>query len=216
MSDTPQRVDLRRIAPQTWKNGAGVTREIAFGGSDAKAFDWRLSVADVERDAPFSAFPGVDRCIVLLRGAGMRLRSIDGAVDHALTTPLEPFRFSGDIALDATLVDGACSDLNVMTRRGAWRSEVSVLRAEAPLRRADMTLALCIEGTWSIAGATLAPLQGLLLPLPPGEGWGEGARGAAHSEPTLPVARPHPNPLPEGEGVTPTLLVVHLFRDAAP
>jgi environmental stress-induced protein Ves len=177
-----------------------VTREIAFGGADAAAFDWRLSVAEVERDAPFSAFPGIDRCIVLLRGAGMRLRSTDGALDHALTTPLQPFRFSGDDALDATLVDGSCSDFNVMTRRGAWRSEVNVLLTEAPLRPADMAMALCIEGTWSIAGETLAPLQGLLLPPPPGEGGGEGAhREAARSKSTLPVARPHPNPLPEGE-----------------
>ena len=81
-----------------WKNGAGLTRELAISPADASVddFDWRISVAAIERDAPFSAFPGVDRCIVLLRGAGMRLRSVDGAIDRRLTQAYAPHRFSGD------------------------------------------------------------------------------------------------------------------------
>ncbi|HEY9239438.1 MAG TPA: HutD family protein, partial [Burkholderiaceae bacterium] len=55
MSGSPARIDLREIAPQAWKNGAGLTREIAFGGPGAADFDWRISVAEVARDAPFSA-----------------------------------------------------------------------------------------------------------------------------------------------------------------
>jgi environmental stress-induced protein Ves len=66
-----QRLDLRTLPPQRWKNGAGTTREIAVepAGAGTDDFDWRLSLAEVDRDAPFSAFPGVDRCIVLLRGS---------------------------------------------------------------------------------------------------------------------------------------------------
>ncbi|CAM5788442.1 HutD/Ves family protein [Rhizobacter fulvus] len=174
MSAAPQRFDLREIAPQPWKNGAGVTREIAFGGVSAGDFDWRLSVAEVARDAPFSAFPGIDRCIVLLRGAGMRLRSPDGTLDHALTVPLDPFRFSGDVALDATLVDGPCRDFNVMTRRGAWRAEVSVQRGQGLLTPADVTMVMCVDGNWTVDGVTLEPMQGLVLAIPPAAGWGEG------------------------------------------
>jgi uncharacterized protein len=159
---TVERFDLREIAPQPWKNGAGLTREIAFGGETAVEFDWRLSVAEVGRDAPFSAFPGIDRCIVLLRGAGMRLRARDGTFDHALNAPLAPFRFAGDVALDATLLAGACSDFNVMTRRGRWRSEVSVLRDQAELQQADITLLLCAAGPWVVGGDALIPLQGLI------------------------------------------------------
>jgi environmental stress-induced protein Ves len=160
-----QQFDLRAIAPQPWKNGAGLTREIAFGGTSSAAFDWRISLAEVERDAPFSAFPGINRCIVLLRGAGMRLRSLDGSVDHALTEALRPFRFSGDLPLDATLAAGTSSDFNVMTRRGVFRSEVSCHRAAAELAGADVTLLLCAEGEWSVtAGAshTLGAMQALL------------------------------------------------------
>jgi environmental stress-induced protein Ves len=161
-----ERLDLRTIAPQRWKNGAGLTREIAFGGASAADFDWRLSIAEVARDAPFSAFPGVDRCITLLTGTGMRLHSHDARVDHALTTLFAPFRFPGDVALDATLVDGACSDLNVMTRRGRFRSQVDVHGDAATLPAADVSLLWCCAGAWHIGGETLDPMQGLLWRTP--------------------------------------------------
>lgn len=168
-----ERIELRTLAPQPWKNGAGLTREIAVAGEAGAsgAFDWRISCAAVARDAPFSAFPGVDRCIVLLRGAGLRLRSRDGAIDHRLTTPLAPFRFAGEAALDATVVDGPCDDLNVMTRRGAFTSEVQVHRHAATIDEADAALLLAIDGRWSVGGerAPLAPMHALLwrAPSPP-------------------------------------------------
>jgi environmental stress-induced protein Ves len=161
-----ERIDLRTIAPQPWKNGAGLTREIAFGGPSRANFDWRISLAEVERDAPFSAFPGIDRCIALWRGAGMRLRSTDGAIEHALTEPLAPWHFPGDLALDATLVHGPSSDFNVMTRRGVFRSELTCERDSAELRGGDVTLLLCHAGAWRTrrpgAAATLEPMQALL------------------------------------------------------
>lgn len=165
MSASPERFDLHAIAPQPWKNNAGLTREIAYGGASGADFDWRISLAEVERDAPFSEFPGVDRWIVLLRGAGMRLRSTDGAIDHALTTPLAPFRFPGDVALDASLVDGPSSDFNVMTRRGVFSSEVGCEHHAATLSGGDSTLLLCCAGEWLISAdsaAALSPLQALL------------------------------------------------------
>jgi environmental stress-induced protein Ves len=156
-ASTPEQLAVAALAPQTWKNGAGLTREIAVGprGADNASFDWRISLAEVARDAPFSAFPGIDRCITLLRGAGMRLASADGSVDHSLDQALAPFRFAGELALNATLLDGACSDFNVMTRRGAWSAEVAVVRAACELVDADAMLLLGVSGTWQIdAGAT--------------------------------------------------------------
>jgi uncharacterized protein len=162
-----ERIELNRITPQPWKNGAGLTREIAFGGGTS-AFDWRISIAEVERDAPFSAFPGIDRCIVLLRGAGMRLHSRDGRIDHALTEPLAPFRFAGEAALDATLVGGASSDFNVMTRRGVFRSEVSGHRGPIEAKGGDITLVWCGAGEWKLdtaltSGPSLGPSLGRSL-----------------------------------------------------
>src|SRR6185369_11614525 len=72
--------------PMPWKNGGGRTIEIAVHpvGATLDAFQWRVSIADIERDGPFSRFPGIDRTIVLLEGAGMHLRSASRDID--LTT----------------------------------------------------------------------------------------------------------------------------------
>ncbi len=165
-----ERFDLQAIPPRPWKNGTGLTREIAFGGTSSADFDWRLSVAEVDRDAPFSAFPGVDRRIVLLRGAGMRLRSADGRIDHALIEPLVPFSFAGEVPLHATLAGGASSDFNVMTRRGVFRSELTCHRSAAERPGGDVTLLLCCTGHWVVeAGAPplgLGPGQALLWRAP--------------------------------------------------
>ena len=166
-----ERFDLRDIAAQPWKNGAGVTREIARGGIDAEQFDWRISLADVDRDAPFSAFPGIDRCIVLLQGSGMVLKSTDGSIDHALVGRLQPFHFAGDVPLDARLVDGPSRDFNVMVRRGVLRSEVACVTREAPIDPAHITLLMAVDGEWVVESEgepqRLEPSQALLWREPP-------------------------------------------------
>lgn len=58
---------------QPWANGEGVTAEIATGPDGADPFDWRMSLADVERSSDFSAFPGIDRIITLVDGTAMEL-----------------------------------------------------------------------------------------------------------------------------------------------
>ena len=53
-----------------WKNGGGVTREIAVfpHGADLARFDWRMSLATVAAGGPFSTFPGIDRLMLVLDG----------------------------------------------------------------------------------------------------------------------------------------------------
>jgi environmental stress-induced protein Ves len=151
-NEPPQSIDLREIAPKPWKNGAGLTREIAVEPPEASSddFAWRISVAEIARDAPFSVFSGVDRCIVLLRGRGMRLRSDDGAMDARLDEPLQPFRFAGDTPLSATLIDGPCADFNVMVRRAGWRAEVSAASEARPIEPAGAALVFCARGEASV------------------------------------------------------------------
>ncbi len=45
---------------ERWRNQLGWTRQIATGGRDDQDWDWRLSIAEIERDAPFSPFPGIE------------------------------------------------------------------------------------------------------------------------------------------------------------
>lgn len=113
-----------------WKNGGGVTREVAAWppGAGMDAFDWRVSLADVAVDGPFSAFPGVDRVLTVIAGQGLILE-VEGRA-----TPLEtgaPFAFPGEAAVAARLTAGPIRDLNVMVRRGAWTAEVKAWRGGA-------------------------------------------------------------------------------------
>ena len=143
-----------------WKDGAGRTTEIAAHppGAALDAFVWRVSLADVERDGPFSRFPGIDRTIVLLHGAGMRLHGDAG--DAELTTPFAPHAFSGDKAIECTLVAGPSRDFNVMFRRGRARGSVTVVRdGGAEITQAQYRLVYAATGAHDCVIPRLAPLR---------------------------------------------------------
>ncbi|MBY5360136.1 HutD family protein [Rhizobium leguminosarum] len=101
-----------------WKNGKGETVEIAVFPPDASIndFEWRISMATVAEDGPFSIFPGVDRTLAILDGNGMVL-DVEGRSPVPLTTASDPLAFPADIPVAARLEDGTITDLNVMTRR---------------------------------------------------------------------------------------------------
>jgi environmental stress-induced protein Ves len=108
-----------------WKNGGGVTREVAIWppGSDFENFDWRVSVAEVRVAGPFSRFEAIDRTLVILQG---RLAVTVAGKEVELGPDSAPFAFPGDVACSGAPIGGAVTDLNVMTRRG---------RASARLKR---------------------------------------------------------------------------------
>lgn len=94
-----------------WKNGGGITHEIARAGAGPD-FLWRLSVAEVAQDGPFSPFPGLSRILTVIAGAGMRLVRPDGS--HIAAPPDQPVAFSGDERLTGALIDGPCRDFNLI------------------------------------------------------------------------------------------------------
>ncbi|MDR8729612.1 HutD/Ves family protein [Burkholderia pseudomultivorans] len=143
------------LVASPWKNGGGVTREIAAfpPGAALDAFAWRVSVADVGAAGPFSRFDGIDRTLVLLSGAGMTLAAADGA-RHVLDAPLARADFAGETAIDATLHDGPTRDFNLMTRRSAARGALDVWRAGVHrIERADTVLLFCAAGAVDVAVA---------------------------------------------------------------
>ena len=107
---------------ERWKNGAGWTREIVRV-PDREDWDWRLSIAEIEQDAPFSLFPGIDRELVLLRGNGLRLSFEDGDVCE-LQPPHDRLRFEGERKLTGELLDGPTHDFNLMWRRDRMAAEL--------------------------------------------------------------------------------------------
>jgi environmental stress-induced protein Ves len=151
-----------------WRNGAGVTYEVASSpaGADLAGFDWRISIAEVEAGGPFSAFPGTDRTIILIEGDWMAL-TVDGR-RHRFGIR-EPFSFPGD---SETLceVPIPSRDLNVMTRRGRTTASVGVLDADSANRSAidgRETVFVCLTPSVRLAPAdgdevALGPLDAAL------------------------------------------------------
>jgi environmental stress-induced protein Ves len=138
--------DYRRMR---WKNGGGQTTEIIVSpdGAALDAFAWRVSMAQVASDGPFSLFPNIDRTLAVLSGNGIMLR-VDGIGTVDLTTVSAPFAFPADVAAGANLLDGPIRDLNVMSRRGAYRHTLTQksVNAPYPLNLEGHTMLLLVEG----------------------------------------------------------------------
>jgi environmental stress-induced protein Ves len=92
-------------------------------GATLDSLDWRVSIATVASDGPFSVFKGVHRTLCVINGAGIRLQIAD-APPITLLEHSAPYSFNGKATTSATLIDGAIVDLNVMSRRGRWRHTV--------------------------------------------------------------------------------------------
>lgn len=118
-----------RYRTMPWKNGGGSTTEVAVSpeGAGLDTFDWRISMAVVAADGPFSAFPDIDRTLSILDGAGLVLHGLGDPV--RLLPGTAPFAFPADAAVSAALLAGPITDLNVMTRRGRFHDRTSRLAA---------------------------------------------------------------------------------------
>lgn len=107
-----------------WKNDGGWTTELARSadrmGTD---FRWRVSIAEIEGDGPFSLFPGVERELLLLDGTGIEL-DIGDAPARRLSRRFEHIRFDGAAHVHCRLLAGPTRDFNVMAKPDAVRAEV--------------------------------------------------------------------------------------------
>ena len=143
-----------RVMP--WKNGAGTTTEIAVSpeGAGLETFDWRVSMARVETDGPFSAFPGVDRTLAVLEGEGMIL-NVAGRIPFGLTEASQPLLFPADAQTHADLISGPITDLNVMSRRGLMSHSVERMEISGTVDltvSGDATLIFCHRGCVRVSG----------------------------------------------------------------
>lgn len=126
-------VRFSSLKPIPWRNGGGTTRQILarYPEHGSPEFDWRISVADVEANGPFSAFAGIDRMLMLCQGAGMIVET-DGQ-KHRLDRH-DMLRFPGEQSTSAYLVDGPTVDLNVMTRRTRVAASMSTHALEQSIQ----------------------------------------------------------------------------------
>lgn len=113
---------------ERWRNGGGSTAEVARRvgvTGEAGEFDWRISMATVAEDGPFSAFPGISRTITVLSGGPLVLRVAGARVD--LDAGADPFTFDGGAPTVSELRGEPVTDLNVMVRERAFASRVTWL-----------------------------------------------------------------------------------------
>jgi uncharacterized protein len=116
---------------QRWANERGWTREIIRQPAEGR-FDWRVSIAEIDRDGGFSRFPGMRRVLVLLQGAGLRLR-LDGGAPHHLQPPFGRLAFDGAAEVDSELVDGPVHAFNLIHDPARYDAEVLVRPLVGPM-----------------------------------------------------------------------------------
>ena len=126
-----------------WRNGGGISHEIAWHPAD----DWRLSLAEITRDGPFSDYTGFDRTLTVI-GQGLRFGGAPiGPAPHA---------FRGEDAIHATLQAGPVLAFNVITRRGAVAHHVA--RRTGPATSAA-GFVVALSGTLRVGDAILHALD---------------------------------------------------------
>ncbi|MFF4697136.1 HutD/Ves family protein [Streptomyces chattanoogensis] len=132
-------------AATPWSNGGGVTREIAAHppGAGWDTFDWRVSLAEVTRDGPYSPLPGIRRILTVVDGGGLEL-TVDGT-RRLLPDRFRPFAFPGGADTDSHLLDGPVVNLNVMVREGRAGAGVEMVRGTREVPPGD-ALVVAVEG----------------------------------------------------------------------
>ncbi|MBU2064475.1 MAG: HutD family protein, partial [Gammaproteobacteria bacterium] len=165
-------IDSSTARQLPWKNGKGVTLELAIAPTDAGLddFDWRISSARVESAGPFSHYPGIDRSLGLLSGAGLRL-NLPEQISLELDSHTPVVAFPGELDVQAELLDGPVQDFNLMSRRNRWqhRLEYRELQGQQWLDSSAVLFIYCCSGAGlTCARADTAPVslnagQGLLV-----------------------------------------------------
>lgn len=154
-----------------WRNGGGITHELLrleTGGT----LLIRLSIAEVASDGPFSSFPGLMRILTVLRGAGLVLRTPEGAIE---ATPLAPVRFSGDLPVECSRIAGDVTDFNVIFDPARIDAQVMRLQGPEEWRATGPAAFLCLSGAVQAEGQPVFP--GTLVHAPSSLALGEGAQG---------------------------------------
>ena len=142
-------IAFANLLPVPWRNGGSSTTEIAAmpPGAQFHDFDWRISLATVLQDGPFSLFPGVERTLALVEGPGLVL-DVDER-RFMLDEEDAVIEFAGESTVRATLDGGPTIDFNVMTRRAVCHHKFGRRRLEgtsvfAP--RGDCSVLFLAEG----------------------------------------------------------------------
>jgi environmental stress-induced protein Ves len=140
-----------------WRNGLGVSWDIASEASDEEGFGWRFAIARIDGDVPFSVYPGVDRVFTLFEGGGLDLDfDVEGSPALSLGRLYVPYPYPCDVPARCRLRAGPCRALNLFTRRGIWTAAADVLSRSAEITHDGPILLFALEGAANADGQALA------------------------------------------------------------
>ena len=122
-----------------WANGRGTSYEIASDRDDAGNWSWRLAMAPVNEDGPFSRIECVNRFLAVVQGNGMLL-TVDRKKLQCL--PMQVVRFRGDAITEAALTDGPIMDINLMIRRKEADGDMTLVSESGSLNVASIIVAI--------------------------------------------------------------------------
>lgn len=147
----PERLRFTELVPVAWQNGGGVTREVACQAGDGDSPGWRVSMAELDREGPFSIIAGVRRHFTVIGEHPVTLVLPD---QRAVLAPRESFIFEGDAAVNCLLPEGPSRALNLMYNPANWQASVRWLTSGEPLRPAPNaeTFILAVDGQAWLAG----------------------------------------------------------------
>jgi uncharacterized protein len=133
MTEDARYFPLEAYTSMPWRNGAGVTREIAREPPQGESFAWRLSLASLQASGPFSSYAGHQRCVALVDGRGFRLH-VAGAKTKTLAARGDHALFAGAAAVSCELLDGPCTDLSLIVHDPGTIASVTRLVVSAEHR----------------------------------------------------------------------------------
>jgi environmental stress-induced protein Ves len=127
------RLDPAAYRRTPWKNGGGVTIDIADAYAPGAAVGgwsgmlWRLGRTQIVAPGPFSDLSGYDRILTVIGGRGLVLEIAGGqALD--VREPFRPVRFTGEDRIMSRLEAGPVTVFNLMSDR-RHAIDVTVLSA---------------------------------------------------------------------------------------
>jgi environmental stress-induced protein Ves len=146
--------------PQPWRNGGGVTWQVASSprGATVDDFDWRISIAEIAQDGEFSRYPGVERVIAVIDGPGVYL-DVDGATH--LLEPFAPLRFPGSARTSSRLRGGTTRDLNLMVRASGPSGSIEFVRVGTEPVVVDGDCVVLVAGNAAVSGTATGEAQPL-------------------------------------------------------
>jgi len=126
------RLDPRAYRRTPWKNGGGVTIDIADDYAPGvppgswSGMLWRFGRTHIVEPAPFSDLTGFDRILTVIGGRGLWVDIEDGT-SLDVREPFRPVRFRGEDRIVSRLEAGPVAVLNLLADRTTYEIDVAIL-----------------------------------------------------------------------------------------